>query len=175
MTKQEMKERFEHLTEMAVESREDHKMRLLGKAQREMFEALMDSSPMMAEKWIEKLEPICWNNWLSGAEALEICASLRNQDGSSGAHWPYDTFINAVKSLGGVIEQKPEYNSYALWAVANMIYSDHANSIATDMGYKTSGEVPNERIALSCYLKAVELLSDADGRFSVREYFEDEL
>jgi hypothetical protein len=52
-----------------------------------------------------------------------------------------------------------------------MIYSDHAKSIAEDMGYKSVAEVPNERMALSCYKKAVESLKDPDKGFKVRDYF----
>jgi hypothetical protein len=52
-----------------------------------------------------------------------------------------------------------------------MIYSDHGKSIAEDMGYKSVGEVPNEKMALSCYKKAVECLTDEDEGFSVRDYF----
>ena len=40
------------------------------------------------------------------------------------------------------------------------------------MGFKTPAEVPNERMAMSCYRKAVELLTDADEGFRVRKYFQ---
>lgn len=43
--------------------------------------------------------------------------------------------------------------------------------IAEDMGFKSPKEVPNERMALSCYKKAVEKLKDPDAGFSVRKYF----
>ena len=52
-----------------------------------------------------------------------------------------------------------------------MIYSDHAKSIAEDMGYKSPAEVPAEKMALSCYRKAVENLKDVDSGFHVRRYF----
>jgi hypothetical protein len=53
-----------------------------------------------------------------------------------------------------------------------MIYSDHAQSIAEDMGQRSPNEVPNEKMALSCYKKAVEKLKDPDRPRFVREYFE---
>lgn len=52
-----------------------------------------------------------------------------------------------------------------------MIYSDHAQSIAEDMGYKSPKEVPNEKMAVSIYKKALEKLKDADRPRFVREYF----
>ena len=58
-----------------------------------------------------------------------------------------------------------------LCVTANMIYSDMAYSIAEDMGYKTPAEVPSERMALSCYRKAVAYLRDKDMNFHVRHYF----
>lgn len=94
-----------------------------------------------------------------------------NQDGIKGFHWNHDVFIKAVESLGGITEEKPYYNSYALCVVANMVYSDHALSIAMDMGYKSPAEVPNEKMALSCYRKAVEMLKDIDHGFKARKYF----
>ena len=73
--------------------------------------------------------------------------------------------------MGGVIEEKPFYNKYALAAVMNMIYSDHADSIAMDMGGKKASDIPNEKMAMSCYRKAVEKLKDADRPRFVRWYF----
>ena len=102
---------------------------------------------------------------------MNIGKRITNQDGTKGFRWNHEVFTNAVKSLGGVVENKPYYNSYALCVVANMVYSDHARSIAEDMGYKSVAEVPNERMALSCYRKAVEQLEDVDEGFNVRDYF----
>ena len=65
----------------------------------------------------------------------------------------------------------PYYNCYALWVMANMLYSDHAQSVAEDMGYKTPAEVLNEKMALSMYKKAVEKLKDVDRPHFVRQYF----
>lgn len=52
-----------------------------------------------------------------------------------------------------------------------MVYSDHAKSIAEDMGYKNPSEVPNEKMLRSCYNKALERLCDLDNGFHVRKYF----
>jgi hypothetical protein len=94
-----------------------------------------------------------------------------NEDSSRGFHWPYDVFIPAVERLDGLIEDKPYYNTYALCTVANMIYSDMGEEIAEDMGFKTAKEVPNEKMALSCYKKAVAYLKDKDNNFHIRKYF----
>ena len=100
-----------------------------------------------------------------------FAGTIVNQDGSKGFHWDYNVFTSAVKQLGGRVEDKPYYNSYALWATANMIYSDHAESIAEDMGYEKPINVPNDKMALSCYKKALEKLKDVDNEDFVRDYF----
>jgi hypothetical protein len=112
-----------------------------------------------------------WKNYLSKHEAEEITSKLINQNGRIGAHWGYETFKAAVESLGGKMSEKPFYNCYALWVTANMIYSDHAQSVAEDMGMSTPEAVPGEKMALSMYRKAVEKLKDTDRPKFVREYF----
>lgn len=148
------------------------KMMAFGEAERCMFKKLAKEHPAMAQMWLDKLEAMHWKNYLSKAEAEEIASHLINQNGRIGAHWNYDTFKGAVESLGGKVAEKPYYNCYALWATANMIYSDHAQSVAEDMGYPNPEAVPNEKMALSMYRKAVEQLKDVDRPKFVREYFD---
>lgn len=171
MKKEEMIDRYDYLYNKMKESKDPKNMKIFGKAEKYMFHELAGVHPEMAERWLSHIEAICWNNFLSQREAMNIGKRIVNQDGTKGFHWNHDVFTNAVESLGGVVENKPYYNSYALCVTANMIYSDHANSIAEDMGYKTPSEVPNERMALSCYKKAVESLEDVDEGFKVRDYF----
>ena len=171
MTKEEITGRYDILYNKMKESREVKNMKIFGEAEKYIFHELAATHPEIAERWLSHLEAVCWDNYLSQGEAMNISKRTVNQDGQKGFHWNYDTFVSAVKSLGGMVEAKPAYNSYALWAVANMVYSDHAKSIAEDMGYKTPNEVPNEKMALSCYRKAVERLDDVDKGFSVRDYF----
>ena len=152
-------------------SRDVEKMKIFGEAEKEMFRQMAASNPSMAEMWLTKLEAVCWDNYLTEKEARNIGRHIVNQDGTKEFHWPYDVFTKAVSQLGGITEEKPYYNSYALWVTANMIYSDHARSVAEDMGYKSPMEVPNERMALSMYKKAVEKLKDPDKGFHIRKYF----
>jgi hypothetical protein len=167
--------KYLELYEDMAESTASEKMRIFGNAEKWAFKKMVELSPKMAQCWLDKLEAIAWNNYLSNEEAQEIVATLVNQNGVKGAHWAYDIFKNAVESLGGHPVASPYYNCYALWVTANMLYSDHAQSVAEDMGYKTPAEVPNEKMALSMYKKAVEKLKDIDRPNFVRTYFEDVL
>lgn len=166
-----MIERYDELYGVMKSSRDVEKMKIFGEAEKEMFRQMAASNPTMAEMWLGKIEAVCWDNYLTEKEARNIGRHIVNQDGTKEFHWPYDVFTKAVSQLGGITEEKPYYNSYALWVTANMIYSDHARSVAEDMGYKSPMEVPNERMALSMYKKAVEKLKDPDKGFHIRKYF----
>lgn len=168
----EILERYEELYEDMANSGNKEKMMAFGDAERCMFKKLAKEHPAIAQMWLDKLEAMHWRNYLSKQEAEEIASHLVNQNGRIGAHWNYDTFKGAVESLGGKVYEKPYYNCYALWATANMIYSDHAQSVAEDMGYPNPEAVPNEKMALSMYKKAVEKLKDVDRPKFIREYFD---
>ena len=171
MKKEELIEQYDELYHKMKASRDVNNMMIFGKAEKWVFHEVAGAHPELAEKWLSHLQSVIWHNYLSEVEAKNIAKRTINQDGSKGFHWDYPTFTSAVKSLGGLVENKPHYNSYALWVVANIEYSDHAKSIAEDMGFKSPSEVPNEKMALSCYKKAVEYLEDADEGFDVRRYF----
>ena len=168
----EILERYEELYEDMATSGNKEKMTAFGDAERWAFKKMNEISPKDAQCWLDKLEAMHWKNYLSKHEAEEIASKLINQNGRIGAHWNYDTFKNAVESLGGKVYEKPFYNCYALWITANMIYSDHAQSVAEDMGATSPEAVPNEKMALSMYRKAVEQLKDVDRPKFIREYFD---
>lgn len=171
MTKEEMISRYEELYMKMVTSKDPKNMKIFGESEKWMFKEIAKVHPDMAQNWLSHLEAVCWNNYLNDKEALNISKKMKNADGTTGFHWSYDVFMKAVASLGVMVEDKPYYNSYALCVTANMIYSDLSETIADDMGYKKSSEVPNDKMALSCYKKAVAYLKDKDGNFKVREYF----
>jgi hypothetical protein len=171
MTKEEMIAKYHELYEAMKNSGDVSKMKIFGKAEKRIFTHLAQSNPTLAEGWLAELESVCWDNYLTREEMLAISAKMVNENGTKGFHWTYETFISAVERLGGVTESKPHYNTYALCTAANMIYSDMADEIAEDMGYKTAVDVPNDKMALSCYKKAVAYLNDADDNFHIRKYF----
>ena len=170
-TKDEMIDRYHTLYDKMKDSKDPKNMRIFGDAEKWVFKQVASAHPELAESWLSHLEAVCWDNYLSENEAMNISKCMVKQDGSKGFYWQKDLFTKSVMSIGGCMENPPHYNSCALLATANMIYSDHARSIAEDMGYKSPTEVPNEKMLRSCYNKAVEKLCDADKGFSVRKYF----
>ena len=160
-------ERYDELYDDMATAKDPKKMMIFGDAEKKMFHSLAHYHPEMAEAWLTKLEAGNWNNYLSKSEAEQIAGKLLNQDGTRGAHWPYETFKEAVESLGGKMVDKPFYNCWALWVTANMRYSDN---------YKSASEfVPKDMMPKYFYNVAVENLKDIDRPEFIREYFEDEL
>lgn len=146
-------------------------MKTFGHSAKVMFEKMTIMAPGMAKEWLEMLEPIMWHNYLTLEQAKSLAEKLVNQDESKGPHWSMDTFMGVVQRLGGKVEDAPYYNKNALWLVANAHYSDFAVSTSLDMGYKSVAEVPEEKMALSMYRKAVESLKDVDRHHYIRDYY----
>lgn len=171
MNTQELKERYKHLYDAMKQSRSVENMQVFGRADNYFFDWHAENNPSMAKKWLEMLEPVVWNNYLSADQAQELAALIVNQDGTKGPHWSMEIFFSVVPKLGGAIEDEPYYNRYALWLVANAHYSDFAKSTSEDMGYQTVDEVPPEKMALSMYKKAVESLKDVDRSHYIQNYY----
>lgn len=156
-------ERYLELYEEMAKSGNPDYMRIFGEADKWAFVQMLEVAPKRAELWLDKLEAIHWHNYLSKAEAEDIVGKFINQDGSRGAHWSFDTFKGAVESLGGKMSEEPFYNCWALWVVANMLYSDHAQSL--------SAYVPKDEMPKAVYMMAVEKLKDRDRPRYIRHYF----
>lgn len=168
----EMKDKFHQIYMKMVSSADVGDMKTFGHASKIMFEKMTMMNPAGAKEWLDMLEPIMWHNYLTYEQAKELAEKIVNQDMTKGPHWPMDTFVSTVQRLGGKVEDMPYYNKYALWLVANSHYSDFAVSTTLDMGYKSVSEVPEEKMALSMYRKAVESLKDIDRHHYVRDYYQ---
>ena len=155
---------YDELYEEMVSAKDPKKMMVFGETEKKMFHALAERHPDIAEMWLTKLEAGKWNNYLSKTEAENVVSRLLNQDGTRGPHWSYDTFRRAVESIGARIKDEPYYNCWALWVVANMLYSDHHKS--------TMEFVPADQEPRFFYLMALEKLKDPDRPKFVREYFD---
>jgi hypothetical protein len=160
----DMIKRYHELYDDMAMAKDPKKMMVFGDAEKWVFDMVAEKHPELAEKWLAKLEAGQWNNYLSRGEAERIALSLVNQDGIKGPHWDYETFKAAVESLGGKMTDEPYYNCWALWATANMRYSDNAKS--------ASEFVPKDMMPKYFYNVAVENLKDVDRPRFVRDYFD---
>ena len=156
--------RYDELYEDMATAKDPKKMMIFGDAEKWIFHEIAKAHPELAEKWLSKLEAGKWNNYLSESEAEHIANKIMNQDGTRGAHWDYDTFKGAVESLGAKMRDEPFYNCYALWIMANALWSDHHKSL--------SEFVPKEQEPKVYYLMAVEKLKDVDYPKFIRKYYD---
>ena len=155
--------RYHELYDEMAMAKDPKKMIVFGDAERWVFAMVAEKHPELAEKWLSKLEAGRWYNYLSKSEAEGIAGRLQNQDGTHGAHWDYETFKAAVESLGGKITDEPYYNCWAIWVMANTIWSDHYKSL--------SQFIPEEDEPFAYYAMAVEQLKDVDRPRFIRDYF----
>ena len=142
-------------------SRKTENMKLFGSVMGDMMRSAIQKNPSDAEKWIDKLSAIEWKNYLTPSEADEIVSSM-----SPEAPWSREVWNKAMDSYNLEKEDKPYYNSCALWVTMNMVYSDDAKSLAKILNTEVEN-VPVEAF----YLLAVDKLKDKDGKFSIRHYF----
>ncbi len=174
-TREELINRYEELLKEMVESKDQNKMNVFLDAEKWVFKDMASKNPELADSWLSHLEASNWKNYLSEREMLNISKRTANQDGSKGFHWNFETLKKAIVELGEKMEEYPYYNQYALATVMNIVYSDHAYSIALDLDFKTPKDTPNGTMAMSCYRKAVEKLKDIDNPYFVRKYFGDKM
>ena len=113
--------------------------------------------------WLQKLEPVDWNNYLTEEEADRIMDGLMNQDGSVGPMWSREQISSAVKGLDGTLEARTYYNRCALVVTMNMLASDHMASARKF--------ISEERLPEFFYQQAQEQLKDIDRPNFIRSYY----
>lgn len=159
----ELIERYNELYETMAYSANPEKMKIFGAAEKWAFAKLAETNPKMAQLWLERLEPVDWNNYLSEEEAVLITSKFLNQDGTTGPLWSYGQVKSAVDGLGVPMEQLPFFNSFALWVTMNMLASDHLKTLKEF--------VPEADLPRVVYKLATEKLTDPDRPNFIREYF----
>jgi hypothetical protein len=159
----DIKERYEELYENMATSKDVEKMLIFGGADKWAFNEVVVLNPSLAQRWVEKLEAICWKNYVTENEAKYIVSRFKWQDGRNDAKWSMPIFRQAVEAVGGKMEDKPYYNEWALWATANMIYSDSGKTL--------SEFISEEHMPKVVYMLAVDKLKDEDRPRFIRRYF----
>lgn len=163
----ELKERFDELYSMMSASTEVENMRLFGSVMRKMMGDMIEVHPAEAEEYIDTLEAMKWNNYLTHKEAEKIVAGMKPK-----APWSWQTWVQAMESFGIKTEEIPYYNPYALWVAMNMVYSDNAETLAEKVWEKPLAEIPTEKLVSVMNALALDYLKDKDGVFNIRKYFD---
>ena len=105
-----------------------------------------------------------YKNFLTEKEAKELVSKLENYDKTNYPKWPNSTQVfDAVKSIGGEVEDKGHYNKWALFFAMNMIHSDYGG-VLSSMSSGTD-------YAKLCYKMAIAWLHDPDRDSSIRKMY----
>lgn len=158
MDAKELRDRYLSQYDYMVQSKDVRNMTIFGRVMNEMMDWLIANKPDAAQAWIEKLESIKWKNYLTPTEADKIVAAMEPK-----APWSREQWTQAMEKFGLNLEKWPHYNKCALYATMNMIMSDSSDTL--------SKYVSNDNLFNAVYALAVDKLTDADGRFNVRNYF----
>lgn len=158
MNAQEMKQKYWSLYEYMANSKNPENMKAFGRVMSSMMEDMIQISPAKAEEYIERLESIRWDNYLTPKEAEAIVAKMDPK-----APWSREQWKNAMEQSGFALEEKPCYNSCALWVTMNMLMSDSSGTM--------SKYVDANNLFKFVHDLAVDKLTDADGVFDIRHYF----
>ena len=116
----------------------------------------------------EEMMEVCtgvenYGDYLTEKEAEHIADHFVNYDKTKGARWRPDVLFDAVKSIGGSIEEPRKYNKWVLYVVMNMIHANYGGVLMT-MAQGTD-------YAKLAYKMAIAFINDPDRTETIRQYF----
>ena len=101
--------------------------------------------------------------FMTEKEAKRVTSTFVNYDRTQGPKWRPDTLFEAVKAVGGVVEDPHKYNRWALYAAMNMIHADYGGVLQT-LG-------PDSEYPKLAYRMALAFIMDPDRKDGFRDYF----
>lgn len=159
MTQEEMRKEFNELYDMMAMSHDVRNMQTFGNVHKQMMDWMISNRPQDAQEWISQLESVRWCNYLTQKEADKIVSEMKPS-----APWTREQWKAAMEKHGYGLEKEPYYNSCALYTTMNMIMSDSSDTL--------SKYVDGDNLFKVVYGLAVDKLTDADGKFCIRKYFD---
>lgn len=162
----DLKQRYESLYKDMIDSKDTKNMMLFGDVMNEMMERAIQRDTQFAQYAIDKLESMNWHQYLTIAEAKKIVESIEPK-----YEWSFDVWDRALNSMELETEQKPYFNKYALWVLMNYMFRKHSETLSQKILEATLQEVTDEQMIQIIHALAIDLLTDKDERFNVREFF----
>lgn len=156
----ELREQFKRIYNEIIDSHDECKMQVLGSVTKAMMCDLIDSDPKQAQEYLDKLEAVNWDNYLTEKEADEIVELMEPTP-----LWKKSDWQKTMETMGFNMEHRPHYNTPALFVTMSMIVSDSGDTIRKRMS-------SDEEMFDFVHQLAVDKLRDKDGRFKVRKYFD---
>ena len=160
-----MKEEFKELYNYIIHSNDEEKMHVLGKVTKAMMCKLIENYPQQAREYLDMLQSVKWDNYLTMKEAEQIVINMTPQPAFSHSAW-----VAEMDSLGYPKSEEPSYNECALYVVMSMISSDSEETIKGMMNMM-GVEMDKESMFKFIYRLALDKLLDKDKMFNVRTYF----
>lgn len=157
-TQEELRQRYNRLYKHMSESDNVEHMMTFGKVMNEIMEWMIANKPEAASDWIDQLDSVMWNNYITYKEADAIVSKMDPK-----SPWSPEQWKSAMQQHGYPLEEPPYYNKYALYVVMSMEYSD---SLTTITKYMKDGDLFEVIHAF-----ALNKLKDKDKVFNVRKYF----
>jgi len=71
-----MKKKFCSIFWDIIESQDEKKMQVLGHVMKQMMFKMIESSPTIAKEYLDELEAVNWNNYLTPKEAQDIISNM---------------------------------------------------------------------------------------------------
>lgn len=167
MNADEIMSKFDALYAKMAASTNIEDMKIFGKACRKAVNMLATHMPTMAVEIIDELCAMTWCNYLTDREAEEIVKNME-----PGPRWSKEQVARGLERLGLPMEEAPCFNRNAMYVAISMKYSDSAETIAEKIMGKSLADVDDLTMLKACYHLAHDVLTDKDGVFRVRRYFD---
>lgn len=156
-----MSEKFLSLYNFIINSEDRENMRALGRVTKDMMTRLISTEPRVAQEYIERLESVKWNNYLTDTEADSITKYMTPKP-----EWSKSAWLNKAEQLDLELSEEPYFNENALYVEMCKIYSDNGKTIREHSGIKDEDE-----IFTFVYHLSLGELKDKDRVFNIRKYF----
>lgn len=154
-----MKETFNKIYDHIIESEDKNKMKVLGNVTKSIMYRLLDTNPSLAKEYIEQLESVKWNNYLTAKESEQITSNMEPRPYWTRSNWE-GMIENHIKS------ESPYFNDNSLYTAMCMIASDSGETLQ-----KVAGVTDKYALFDLIYHLAIDKLKDKDKMFNIRKYF----
>lgn len=166
MTKEERYQQFLDRYEQIVKSGDTAQMERLGEMVRRVMKWLVNYEPEIATAALAIIEGEdareC-RNYLTEEEAHAIVKAMDPEP-----KWDFGQLEDMLRNAGLETSEPPYFNRWALLTTMLMIQSDEGQELKNML--KVSSR--DERLLAGIYNLAKARLTDKDGRFNIRRYFE---
>lgn len=159
-----MKEEFRELYDYIIHSNDEEKMHVLGQVTKDMMCKFIDNHPQQAREYLDMLQSVKWNNYLTAKESDAIITEMLPKP-----LWNRTTWDSVMASMSYPTNEEPYYNDNALYVTMCMITSDSGNTLTTFLN--SNGIQSKDAMFKLVYSLALDKLKDKDGFFCIRSYF----